>query len=403
MTPAQLKIAMVSPTLGTAFGLEQVLMLSVQGLRERGHEVFLIGESANESFPEGESKELISGLFSTPTLLAPQQLARTIHCFEKSLESFSPDIVHFLDQPHAEIIKTATSKYPCVLTAHTVSPTCPASHRLAGDHVCQKKSGWKCLLENRSTGCLGSFKTDLHRSHAILDFKLKKTATHKMKAIIAISQYVETTLLDNGFSKNQVKLIYNPLPEFKVEHKAFSPAPLILSACRLVPLKGIEYAIRALKLIEHLSWEYRIVGDGPLKTELQDLVKDLNLESRVIFLGKKERKETLDWMASAEIFLQPNIGPEGFGLSVAEAQALGTPTIAFDTPALNEIIENGKTGYLVTSKDTLALSQAIQKLLVDTDHRSRMSELGKSQTPRKFSKKKFIDDTLSLYQEVVMS
>jgi len=403
MTSRTLKIVMVSPTLGTAFGLEQVLMLSVQGLRERGHKVFLLGETAHDSLPPTESPILIPGLFSTPTLLAPATLSRVVHHFKLALSQIKPDIVHFLDQPQAEVIKAATSNYSCILTAHTVSPTCPASHRLAGDEVCKKRSGWNCLLENKASGCLNGFKTDLHRSHAILDFKLKKEATRGMKAVIAISRYVESTLLENGFSKEQVKLIYNPLPDLTLESKANPISPLIISACRLVPLKGIEYAIRALKLIEHLNWQYWILGEGPLQSGLMKLTEELNLQSRIIFKGKLNRKETLKSIQSAQLFLQPNIGPEGFGLSVAEAQALGTPTVAFDTPALNEIIEHEKTGYLVTSKDIPALSEAIKHLLTHPEEHSRLSQFAKLDTNRRFSTQHFIDSTLSLYQTVVAS
>ncbi|MFM8312774.1 MAG: glycosyltransferase, partial [Deltaproteobacteria bacterium] len=157
---SSLRIAMVSPTLGTAFGLEQVLMMSVEGLRKRGHEIFLIGETANESLPKTETPALIPGLFSTPELIAPQQLKKVCREFEQTLHNLKPDLIHFLDQPPAEIIEFATRNYPCALTAHTVAPTCPASHRLAtNDSVCGKKAGWSCLLHNKTLGCLNGFKT----------------------------------------------------------------------------------------------------------------------------------------------------------------------------------------------------------------------------------------------------
>ncbi len=397
-----LKIAMVSPTLGTAFGLEQVLMLSVQGLRERGIKIFLIGEIAHSSLSENESPILVPGLFSTPALIAPKALHRVLENYKKAISQIKPDLIHFLDQPHAEIIKFSTAHYPCVLTAHTVAPTCPASHRLAEEtSVCHKKSGWSCLIQNKTYGCLNGFKTDLHRSHAIYDFKIKKKATQKIQAIVAISRYVESALLENGFSKEQVKLIYNPLPAFNSIGRFSSSKPLIVSACRLVPLKGIEYAIRALKLIEPLDWQYWILGEGPLKDSLTKLVQELKLETRILFKGKQSRSETLATIQSAKVFLQPNVGPEGFGLSVAEALSLGTPAIAFATPALDEIIFDGKNGFLVPSKDVASLSKAIEKLLSDPKKHSEFSSYGKKDTPERFSEKNFIDSTLSLYQTMV--
>jgi glycosyltransferase involved in cell wall biosynthesis len=398
----QLKIAMVSPTLGSAFGMEQVLMTSVGGLRAQGHEVTLIGESAHDSLTQTEKPFLIPSLFSTPALMAPKLLTRVMNQFKSTLETIKPDLIHFLDQPHADIIDFATEHYPCILTAHTVAPTCPASHRLINESsVCHEKSGWSCLLRNKTTSCLSGFKSDIHRAHALYEFQTKKKATQKMKAIVAISRYVESTLLENGFSREQVKLIYNPIPTFQMQSREFSRTNLIVSACRLVPLKGIEYAIRALKLIESLDWEYWILGEGPLQVSLSALVKELKLENRVLFKGKKPREETLQIIQSAKVFLQPNIGPEGFGLSIAEALSLGVPAVAFDTPALDEIVDNNKTGYLVESKDTEGLSRAISDLLTDPQKHSQFSQTGRNETTNRFSESLFLEKTLQVYQDIV--
>ncbi len=401
----RLRIAMISPTLGAAFGLEQVLMTSVNGLRQRGHHVILIGEKAFDSLPKNENPILIEGLFSTPALLKPGQLKRVKKALNNALKESHPDVVHFLDQPHADLIDLATQNYPCVLTAHTVAPTCPASHRLANETgICEKPSGWGCLVQNKTVNCLNQFKSDLHRTHVIYEFESKRKATQKMKAIIAISRYVERKLLENGFSRSQVKLVYNPLPQWgswEGPVSTFSQRPLLISACRLVPLKGLEYALRALKKVESLDWEYHILGEGPLRNSLEKLAKDLQLEQRVRFLGKMPREETLKLIQSATLFLQPNVGPEGFGLSVAEALSLGTPALAFDTPALNEIIEHGKNGLLVPSKNVSALAEAIQCLLQDNELLSRMGEYGKKHTLAQFSENAFMDSTLKLYQEIV--
>jgi glycosyltransferase involved in cell wall biosynthesis len=393
---------MISPTLGSAFGLEQVLMTSVKGLRSRGHEVFLIGERAFESLPKSESPTLIPGLFSTPALLKPAQLKRVKQEFLKALENINPDILHFLDQPHAALIDLATSLFSCVLTAHTVAPTCPASNRLANDtQVCDRKSGWSCLLQNKSSHCLENFKTDLHRSHVLYEFESKRRATKKMKAIIAISRYIESKLLENGFSESQVKLIYNPLPQWDFVESIVVKTPLLVSACRLVPLKGLEFTIRALKEIESLDWEYWILGEGPLSEPLKSLVKSLKLDHKIIFKGKTAREKTLEIVKSATLFLQTNVGPEGFGLSVAEALSLGTPAIAFDTPALNEIIEHGKNGFLVKAKDIASLSKTIQALLQDPKLRAELSRYGQEKTPQTFSERTFIDSTLQLYTQLL--
>jgi glycosyltransferase involved in cell wall biosynthesis len=407
-SPKQLRIVMVSPSLGTAFGLEQVLMQSVRGLRGRGHSVFLIGEKAHESLPSSETPVLIPALFSHSAILNPLCSRQILKQFQSALEGFSPDLVHFLDQPLAQAIDYAATHYPCVLTSHTVAPTCPASHRLIqGAFGCEKKAGWGCLYQNKNFHCLDGFKTDTHRAHVVAEFQLKRKATQKIKAIVAISRYIEATLLKNGFSEEQVKLIYNPLPKrddlFAPKAGAAPPSPLLVSACRLVPLKGIEFAIRALKDKKHLDWTYWILGEGELKEPLIQLVSDLNLETRIHFKGKLSHAETLKTIQSAHIFLQPNVGPEGFGLSVAEAISLGVPAIAFDAPALNEIIEENKNGLLVPLYNKEALGNAIEKLLTEPSLRDRLSAYGKTVTPHRFSEAFFLDSTLHLYGEILKS
>lgn len=401
-----MRIAIISPKLGDAFGQERVVMDSVGALRALGHEAILIGESdvgiqSNPALGRVESY-LIPHLFSLHYLTQPFKLHQVMRRLNRLLAQLKPELIHWVDQPHHQILKWSVKHFPSLLTAHTVAPSCPASHRLLNDnHPCQFQSGWGCIRINRRGHCLNFLKSDLRRLHAIRAYKLKKQQTFRLGKVLAISEYVKQTLIKDGYPASQIELVYNPV-ELPTSVSALEQKPnhLIVSACRLVPLKGIEHAIHALKEIEALNWNYWILGTGPLENSLKQLVSKLGLSERIRFLGRTSRDETLQIMSSADIFLQTNVGPEGFGLALAEAAGLGRACIAFDVPALNEIILHEKTGLLISPKDTGALSNAIEELLCSPTLRMRLGAAAKSRIQKEFSLSTHTTKTLDIYQSL---
>lgn len=360
-----MRIVMVAPQIGDAFGQERVLSRSCDLLSGAGHEVFLVAQFETGKLPAHREKLLLPGLFSYQSLTSVAKIRETKIQLSAFLRRVNADVVHLHDTPDFRFIRLISKSYATLLTAHTISPTCPSSARLTPDSSpCLKTSGWACLLHNRSYGCLDFLKTDLHRAHAIHNYLLRRRALRQgLRGILAISNYVEKTLVADGWDQALIRRIPNPVVVPPGPALANAPSPLLLFAGRLAPLKGLETLLRALPALLGRPWTLGVCGDGAERERLERLSRELGLSQRVVFHGQTTPERTAEMMRAAIAVIAPNIGPETFGLSVAEACALGVPVVASNMPAVNELIEDGLTGLLFPPGDARALSACLQSVL----------------------------------------
>jgi glycosyltransferase involved in cell wall biosynthesis len=140
---------------------------------------------------------------------------------------------------------------------------------------------------------------------------------------------------------------------------------VVITVARLEKVKGIEYLIEAASLINSKSQipnpNFLIIGDGSQRKNLENLVKKLNLQEKVKFLGQIPNKEIPQYLAQADCFVLPSL-KEGFGIAILEAQAAGVPVIGTRVGGIVDIIEDGKTGLLAEPKNPQALAEAIDKI-----------------------------------------
>lgn len=139
----------------------------------------------------------------------------------------------------------------------------------------------------------------------------------------------------------------------------------IVSSGRLVPWKGFEQLIRAMKRLP--TYNLDIAGDGPLKDKLQELIESEGLSGRVKLLGRIDRAELMRRKAEAGIYAL-NTSFESFSFDIVEALALGTPVIATKVGNLPEIIEHGESGYLVTPDSIDEIVSTVARLEDDREY-----------------------------------
>jgi glycosyltransferase involved in cell wall biosynthesis len=160
--------------------------------------------------------------------------------------------------------------------------------------------------------------------------------------------------------------------------------PRLLSVGRIVHQKGLDLAMRALDQLKGLTWEWRIVGDGPQMPMLRALAKELGMEDRVHFLGWQTREQLIKSYKQANVFLFPS-RHEGMPNAMLEAMASGLPVIASCIAGNEELVLDDKTGYLVPSEDVEALQAALTKILSDPARREHMGSASRQHTEANYS------------------
>lgn len=165
---------------------------------------------------------------------------------------------------------------------------------------------------------------------------------------------------------------------------------------RLSEQKGLTYLIEAMSLLTTKDIRLFIVGDGELRNELDNKVKELHLQDSVTFLGY--RKDIVECINSFDFCVLPSVF-EGFGLVAIEAFMNSKTLVATDIPGLNEVVTN-ENGILVPVKDPIALAGAIDKLATDVALRNSLALQAKKTYDEKFSYPMFLENYRALYREI---
>lgn len=398
-----MRVLFISQSLGDAYGQERIMRLSNDLLRANGCQTFFLAEQLTGSPPDSDGFQLVPGLSSLNSLSSSRQISTVTRSLAESLFKLKPDIVHFIDQLDPHVTQLVTKQFPTVFTAHTVAPTCPSSQRFIQSGVCEQSSGWLCLLHQSKKQCLTQFKTRFHQAHVVWEFQRKKRALSSFTLIGAISSYVKNCLIRDGIPEQKIRYLFNPV---STDHPlpnppALVPPNLLVVASRLVKLKGIDILVKELHQIRNEPWTLWIFGDGPERNKLEALCSSLNLSHKVIFKGRRPQTEIQQALLSAKVFIQPNQGPEGFGMAVAEASNLGVPVIAYDVPALDEIIEPEQTGLLIPLNEPGSLSRAIVRVTQSNELQQSSKEAGPKRMQERYSLARHLNQTLETYQECV--
>lgn len=174
----------------------------------------------------------------------------------------------------------------------------------------------------------------------------------------------------------------------------------------LIRDSGLDLLIRAFSDLTNdtdllnYSLSLEIVGSGKAEEELKDLVKEIGLENSVTFLGQLPHDDVPAFMSTLDIFCSLS-RRESFGVSIAEASAIGLPVVATNIQGILEIIEHDATGYLVPPDDVFAATEAIKTLILDPSLRDRMGSAGRNQIKEKYEWSSCVDRMEALYKKTI--
>lgn len=249
------------------------------------------------------------------------------------------------------------------------------------------------------TDLLDTFSLE-HKKYSVFVRMLKRTqlfvanGAHK---VIVPSEYLKKIVSNWGVDQEKITVIYNAFNEPRVlqtkeelRKKLNFTGPVIISAGRLVPWKGFDTVISLMtEVIRHApSTTLIIVGEGPMKNDLEVEAEKTQDRKSIVFTGKMNQPSLFEYIKAADLFVL-NTSYEGFSHQILEVLALGTPIITTAVGGNVEIIKNEENGILVPYNDREKLLHAIISLLSDTDKASRLAENGKGKV-KEFSEERML-------------
>jgi glycosyltransferase involved in cell wall biosynthesis len=337
-----MRVLLMIPALGPG-GAERVMTLLAAGLATRGHDVSLLTlERAGADFfaVDPRVQRIGLGLMSDSAsgLQALGANAKRVRALRRIMSTINPDaVLSFMTSMNVLTLLARAGLRTRVVISERIDPQ---SHRES------------CLWMG-----------------------LRKLAYQHADAIVVQTEAAAQWFRAHLRGRPAVVVVPNPVAAV-ADHCQSSiqvPRPFILAAGRLVHQKGFDVLIRAFALVaaECSSLRLAIAGDGPQGEALRDLVAELRLDDRVIFLGVVSELQTL--MREADAFVLSS-RYEGFPNVLLEALACGRPVIATDCPGgPRDILHGGEFGLLVPCDDPQALAGALRRLASDVNLRTRLS------------------------------
>jgi hypothetical protein len=211
-------------------------------------------------------------------------------------------------------------------------------------------------------------------------------------------------------STSKIHRVYNgmDLTRFPAPNNeaSINHMPRIVSIGRLVAFKGFEYLIDACAELARrgLDFTCQIIGDGPLRSDLEARIRKLNLSDRVHLLGSLSQAAVLEKLRAADIFaLASVIDAQGasdvFPTVIIEAMAAARPVVSTRLAGIPESVVDGETGLLVPPEDTMALAEALRRLIEDAKLRLNYGRAGRARIERHFRIEQTVAPLIELLQK----
>ena len=365
-------------------------------LRQRGIDARLMASTADPADEATAADYTFRG--STGALRALRETFNpdAVRVARRVMHTFDPQIVHLgmiLTQASPAILPVLEGR-AVVWAPSEYRAICPRGSRfLPNGRPCSDPAGRACL-RNR---CF--------RPHGLAPRLLQLTLLRHWRQVVDLVVSPSRAFADE-LERYGVPVDAVVPNGVRIQPLSGQPAsvPAFLGfAGRLVPEKGTHVLLEALALLPPslAQVRLRIAGDGPDRANLESLARNLGIGGRVEFLGHLSREEMERCLTGATVQVVPSIWAEPFGLVAIEAMARGTPVVVSGAGALRELVEEGRTGYLVPPGDARALAGRLAEVLAHPDGLASVRREARRVVSEAFSIEHAVDRFLDLYERVL--
>jgi colanic acid/amylovoran biosynthesis glycosyltransferase len=182
----------------------------------------------------------------------------------------------------------------------------------------------------------------------------------------------------------------------------------LLTVGRFVEKKGIEYGIKAVarELKKHPNIVYKIAGDGPLRSQLEHLIEALEVENNIKLLGWQTQLDIARLILESNIMIAPSVtsaegDQEGIPVILMEALATGLPVITTKHSGISELVQDGKSGFLVPERDVDSLVKKIEYLIEHPEIWPGLGRTGRKYVDANYNIEKLNDNLVEIYKGLI--
>jgi len=241
-------------------------------------------------------------------------------------------------------------------------------------------------------------------------YRVVKFAIEKSDGVTAVSRYLRDRTVEEFGIGREIRVIPNFIDASRpgqnrdlCSREVYAPKgeKILMHASNFRPVKRIGDVVRIFARVrERMPAKLLLIGEGPERLFIQQLVKDLKLGSDVFFLGEQDQLEPLFFCA--DLFLLPS-EQESFGLTALEAMNCGVPVISTDVGGLPEVIAQGETGYMFPVGDIAAMAGKAVELLNDPAALGLFKTRARRRAEQFFDAARIIPQYEAFYREILNS
>jgi len=321
------------------------------------------------------------------------------------IDTYKPDIVHY----HSVLpLLTASTFYACksknvpvVQTLHNYRWFCVEGGLYSENTYCQQ-----CLDQGPHRGIVKRCSRNSLSSSSLLTinneiYVRRKKLFNLVDTFIAVSHFLRNKHIQAGFPEEQLVVKYNGINSLSLS-KEIVPIERrrgITFVGRLTPSKGTSILVEIMRRISDVP--INVVGTGPELEELSSICEN-NRFKHVNLLGRKNSEDVFKIMASSLCVIVPSIFAETFGLVAVEAMACGTPVVASNVGALEEIVGRSGGGLTVsTAQGAEAFTNAIKDVIVSPDRVHELGARGRNFVEQNLTIESSVEKLISIYEQVI--